>query len=317
MNAEQFDSGLIMRPIFFKMGGASLRCLEDFKEIPDSVLKYKPTGLVVSAFGGVTKRLRLVVSLLEEGENATAREKFAEILCWHYKIVSQIENFPSPMSFFTEISKDFRKNIDLWEKGTVSEKETVKNSIIAQGEIISSRLVLDYLQSQNFGYRAVDARNVIFLKGESGYVIDREKTRQFLMEEVAKNQPFIMAGFVASENRNLGDNGSDISLALVAEAYVSLHKEFPRVLFYKEHVFETQNLTRAKTILSYGKFLRAMRGKDQPYVHTTAVSICAEIDCPFEVVAKNDPTFHLRVVCPKTDTQNTVKTLEKKQQTAV
>lgn len=295
MQIENPEAGSPMQPVGGKIGGASLSTAEDIKHhLVELIKKHRPTILVVSALEGVTNQLEKVIESLRDKKFEEATRGFVKILFEHHSKARKLGL--NEKKFLTNLFRDFKQQIFAYKENSLKQ-EDVENFILATGEIVSSWIVWRYLQKEFVLLKYVDAREVIFLQQNSN-LVNREKTRKALIEAIEKKHFFVMAGFIASGNRNLGRNGSDTTLALVAYAHKALGQKM-KSFYFKAEKFDMSNLKEEKQHLSFGQFRKAMVGRKQPYIHEDALNIHEEIGGVVEVRAKNDPNFRLTISTSK------------------
>ncbi|ATA88873.1 bifunctional aspartate kinase/homoserine dehydrogenase I [Capnocytophaga stomatis] len=198
-----------------KFGGKSLangKGLETVLEIVEQKIKKgEAITLVVSARGNATD------DLLEILEKATSGEPYLPI-------------FESFKTYQKAYSLDFPQEFAILEKlfggvsllGDYSDK--IKDQIVAQGEIISAKLVSYLLEKKGISSVFVDSRTLLVSDNHFGNAqvkeaISEQKTKAFF-EQLPKGTVAVVTGFIAAtekgETTTLGRNGSNYSAALFA-----------------------------------------------------------------------------------------------------
>ncbi|GIJ94543.1 bifunctional aspartate kinase/homoserine dehydrogenase I [Capnocytophaga stomatis] len=198
-----------------KFGGKSLangKGLETVLEIVEQKIKKgEAITLVVSARGNATD------DLLEILEKATSGESYLPV-------------FESFKTYQKAYSLDFPQEFALLEKlfegvsllGDYSDK--IKDQIVAQGEIISAKLVSYLLEKKGISSVFVDSRTLLVSDNHFGNAqvkeaISEQKTKAFF-EQLPKGTVAVVTGFIAAtekgETTTLGRNGSNYSAALFA-----------------------------------------------------------------------------------------------------
>ncbi|MFK8301382.1 bifunctional aspartate kinase/homoserine dehydrogenase I [Capnocytophaga stomatis] len=198
-----------------KFGGKSLangKGLEMVLEIVEQKIKKgEAITLVVSARGNATD------DLLEILEKATSGESYLPV-------------FELFKTYQKAYSLDFPQEFALLEKlfegvsllGDYSDK--IKDQIVAQGEIISAKLVSYLLEKKGISSVFVDSRTLLVSDNHFGNAqvkeaISEQKTKAFF-EQLPKGTVAVVTGFIAAtekgETTTLGRNGSNYSAALFA-----------------------------------------------------------------------------------------------------
>ncbi|MFK8262869.1 bifunctional aspartate kinase/homoserine dehydrogenase I [Capnocytophaga canimorsus] len=198
-----------------KFGGKSLangKGLETVLEIVEQKIKKgEHIALVVSARGNATDDLLAIL------EKATSGESYLPIF----------EDFKTYQKSY---DLDFPEEFALLEKlfegvsllGDYSDK--IKDQIVAQGEIISAKLVTYLLEKTGINAVFVDSRKLLvsddhFGNAQVKEAISQQKTQTFF-EQLPKRVVAVVTGFIAAtekgETTTLGRNGSNYSAALFA-----------------------------------------------------------------------------------------------------
>ncbi|MFK8265671.1 bifunctional aspartate kinase/homoserine dehydrogenase I [Capnocytophaga cynodegmi] len=198
-----------------KFGGKSLangKGLETVLEIVEQKInKGEHIALVVSARGNATDDLLAIL------ERATSGESYLPIF----------EDFKTYQKAY---DLDFPEEFALLEKlfegvsllGDYSDK--IKDQIVAQGEIISAKLVTYLLEKRGINAVFVDSRKLLvsddhFGNAQVKEAISQQKTQTFF-EQLPKRAVAVVTGFIAAtekgETTTLGRNGSNYSAALFA-----------------------------------------------------------------------------------------------------
>ncbi|MFK8287837.1 bifunctional aspartate kinase/homoserine dehydrogenase I [Capnocytophaga canimorsus] len=198
-----------------KFGGKSLangKGLETVLEIVEQKIKKgEHIALVVSARGNATDDLLAIL------EKATSGESYLPIF----------EDFKTYQKAY---DLDFPEEFALFEKlfegvsllGDYSDK--IKDQIVAQGEIISAKLVTYLLEKRGINAVFVDSRKLLvsddhFGNAQVKEAISQQRTQTFF-EQFPKRTVAVVTGFIAAtekgETTTLGRNGSNYSAALFA-----------------------------------------------------------------------------------------------------
>lgn len=200
--------------IVLKFGGKSLACDETF----DQVLKIitakaakQRLAIVVSAIGDTTDTLEKILEL------AQTDEAYSDYL-------QAFKNRPYHRGV------DIQKEIDTLEKivggvhllGDYNPK--IKDQILAQGELISSKIITHQLNAQGLSAVAVDSREIFISNANYGNAqvlesVSKTKTRNYF-KSLNSGTIAVVTGFIGAAEKGFtttfGRNGSNYSASLLA-----------------------------------------------------------------------------------------------------
>ncbi|MFK8272174.1 bifunctional aspartate kinase/homoserine dehydrogenase I [Capnocytophaga canimorsus] len=198
-----------------KFGGKSLangKGLETVLEIVEQKIKKgEHIALVVSARGNATDDLLAIL------EKATSGESYLPIF-EDFKTYQKAYDLDFPGEF--ALLEKLFEGVSLL--GDYSDK--IKDQIVAQGEIISAKLVTYLLEKRGINAVFLDSRKLLvsddhFGNAQVKEAISQQKTQTFF-EQLPKRTVAVVTGFIAAtekgETTTLGRNGSNYSAALFA-----------------------------------------------------------------------------------------------------
>ena len=232
----------------FKFGGASVKDAEGVKNV-SVVLEtqgFEKCLLVVSAMGKTTNALEKVVqNYFDKTDYQSEIEKVKQN---HLEISNGLfqENHP----VFSEISLFFDDIESFLRRNKSPNYNFVYDQVVSCGEMISSKILSEYLNDIQFKNKWLDARD--YIKTDNYYRegnVNWEETEKKI-SELDKNQCYVTQGFIGSEDNNftvtLGREGSDYSAAifaycLSAEA-MTIWKDVPGVMTGDPRKFENVSL---------------------------------------------------------------------------
>ena len=213
-----FNKGSISRKMkVVKFGGKSLangKGLENVIEIiANKVNDGERIAVVVSARGNTTDNLE---EILEKAANKEAyKEQFEALKAYQLEPNNQVD-----------LSKEFLKLDSIFEGvfllGDYSQK--IKDEVLAQGELLSIKLIESLLVKNNVKANATDSRQLIITDENFGNAQPISKLSKENVIEYFKNHNGetvnIVSGFIASNQKNetttLGRNGSNYTASLLA-----------------------------------------------------------------------------------------------------
>ncbi|HVG41066.1 MAG TPA: aspartate kinase [Chitinophagaceae bacterium] len=206
----------------FKFGGASVSTADGIKNVGSILNTYTGDKLlvVISAMGKTTNALENVVASFYEGDIEKALELFNEIKQTHLTIAADLESEPLvPLEdFFTEIEWL------LYDK-PVKTFDYYYDQIVCVGELLSTAIISNYLNSRGIKNYWIDVRDV--LRTDANYrdaTVDWDFTQHKVNEVVEplfKTDNFLITqGFIGATDENqsttLGREGSDYTAAIFA-----------------------------------------------------------------------------------------------------
>lgn len=232
----------------FKFGGASVKDAEGVKNV-SLVLEsegFENCVLVVSAMGKTTNALeKAVQNYFDKTDYQTEIEKVKQD---HLEISKGLFQEHHPV--FSEISLFFDDIESFLRRNKSPNYNFVYDQVVSCGEMISSKILSEYLNDIQFKNQWLDARD--YIKTDSNYRegnINWEETQRKI-SELDHDTCFVTQGFIGSEANNftvtLGREGSDYSAAIFAYCLnaeaMTIWKDVPGVMTGDPRKFENVNL---------------------------------------------------------------------------
>ena len=238
-----------------KFGGTSVGSPERMKSVCQLITKSgEPTFVVLSAMSGTTNSLVEISNYLyrknPEGANEVIN-RLEEKYMAHVEALYSTDAYKQKM---TEFLKDEFNYLRSFTKELFTSFE--EKSIVAQGEIISTNMVVNYLQE--CGVKAVLLSALDFMRTDKNAEPDSTYIKEKLskvMEENEGYQIYITQGFICrnayGEIDNLQRGGSDYTASLIGAALNveeiqiwtdidGMHNNDPRVVDKTEAVHQLQ-----------------------------------------------------------------------------
>ncbi|HMB63476.1 MAG TPA: aspartate kinase [Eudoraea sp.] len=231
----------------FKFGGASVKDADAVRNLVNVLNEtgYENTFLVVSAMGKTTNAMEKVVDCYFSDKDAMPAA-IAEVKKYHYDILKAL--FPSDTHpIFDRVALLFEEvqGFLAWNKSP--KYNFVYDQVVGYGELISTRIVSDYLNEVGIKNSWLDVRH--FIKTDDNYrdvKVNWEKTQEKISEGIDKGKFYITQGFLGSDDNNftttLGREGSDYTAAILAYCLdansVTIWKDVPGVLNADPRYFE-------------------------------------------------------------------------------
>ena len=231
----------------FKFGGASVKDATGVKNIISVLQKtgYKNTFIVVSAMGKTTNALELVVKNYFENK-FELQSALQEVKKYHNEILLDLfdnethQAFKKVADFFNELSSFLKTNKS-------PDYNFVYDQVIGFGELLSTIIISEYLNTIGLKNNWVDARN--YVKTDNYYRcanVQWEATQALISSKLNTSSLNITQGFLGSDANNftttLGREGSDYTAAIFAYCLnaesVTIWKDVSGVLNADPRYFE-------------------------------------------------------------------------------
>ncbi|HOP03541.1 MAG TPA: aspartate kinase [Tenuifilaceae bacterium] len=240
----------------FKFGGASVKSAEGVRNIA-KILEGNASKLIVviSAMGKTTNALERMLSGYIAGTEAAVNE-FSEIKKFHYDIANSLfNNTEHPV--FQKLRFTFTGMQEFLETNKLMEYNYCYDQLVSYGEILSTLIISEFLNSVGVENDWVDVREV--LRSDSNYRegnINFEESTKLCSKHLTfgENSICITQGFIAGTNdgktTTLGREGSDYTAAILANLLdaedVTIWKDVEGVLNADPKIFS--NTVRLDTV---------------------------------------------------------------------
>ncbi len=203
-----------------KFGGTSVGLPQRMHEVAKLITAEREQKIVVlSAVSGTTNSLVEISSLLANGNREEAKKKIDALEDHYKKFVGGLITSQEAIAGANEILKEHFEFLNIILK--ISFSEALNKDILAQGELLSTKLFSVYLREQGIEHALLPALNFMFLdeNDEPQISIINERLTQQLTQHPGINL-FITQGFICRNARGEVDNlkrgGSDYSASLIA-----------------------------------------------------------------------------------------------------
>ncbi len=210
----------------FKFGGASVKDADAVRNVGHIIAQYTGEKLlvIISAMGKNTNKLEELVEAFWKNETEKKQQIIQELKDFHFKIANDLIADPKH-HIFSDLEDLLMELECVVEKkyNNVSFDE-IYDGIICYGELLSTKIVCDYLQSIDTKIKWVDARNFIqtdsnFREGRVKWT-ETEETVKRILKPYIDRSIVITQGFIGRDEHNntttLGREGSDYSAAIFA-----------------------------------------------------------------------------------------------------
>jgi aspartate kinase len=205
-----------------KFGGTSVGKPERMHQVSELITADgEPKIVVLSALSGTTNALVEIGDSISKGDRELAKQQIGKLEAHYQSFIAQlVKNAPAVEKAKGVIAEHFEfLNIIL----KISFSEALNKDILAQGELLSTKLFSIYLEEKGIDHLLLPALEFmsIDLHDEPQIGLIKVKLTQLLKQHSAKTL-FITQGYICRNARGEVDNlkrgGSDYSASLIAAA---------------------------------------------------------------------------------------------------
>ncbi len=237
------------KTIVYKFGGASVKdsnAVKNILEILRNRLR-KNHVIVVSAMGKMTNLLESILIQKIEGKDYSSNS--AILKEFHLGVSRDL--FPKTHPIFSQIENECMRLQGVLESSSTSDDyDVLYDKVVCFGELLSTRIVMEYLCQEGMTSVWYDARQLIQTNDEFRFAkVDWAGTKrncEKLLWPILSQFPVITQGFIAGtkdgQSTTLGREGSDFSAAILATSLgassVTIWKDVPGVLNGDPKIFE-------------------------------------------------------------------------------
>jgi len=235
----------------FKFGGASVKDANGVKNLACVLQKvgHKNTLVVVSAMGKTTNALETVVQNYFHNKEAL-QSSIQDVKKYHNSILLDLFDNETHL-VYKEVNTFFDELNTFFLSSKSPDFNFVYDQIIGYGELISTTIISNYLNSIDLKNNWIDVREQI--KTDNYYRranVNWEATQTLIANKFNSNILNITQGFLGSDDNNftttLGREGSDYTSAIYAYCLnaesVTIWKDVPGVLNADPRYFENTQL---------------------------------------------------------------------------
>ncbi|MEO5892572.1 MAG: aspartate kinase [Ferruginibacter sp.] len=206
----------------FKFGGASINSIERIQNVANIIRSHQGEKLliIISAMGKITNALENVAAAFYTGNKEEALLLFNGIKEEHTSVSAQLTGRPEHglMDIFTEVEW-------LLHDKPVREYDYYYDQIVCCGELLSTAIVSNYLQTIDLKNQWVDVRDILrtddnFRDANVDWQFTQQKVQDIILPLFETTDILITQGFIGATDENesttLGREGSDFSAAIFA-----------------------------------------------------------------------------------------------------
>ena len=205
-----------------KFGGTSVGKPERMHEVAKLITKDEESKIVVlSALSGTTNALVEISNSLSQGDRSSAKQQISALEVHYKNFCSQLLKSPEAVEKATGITNEHFEFLNIILK--ISFSEALNKDILAQGELLSTKLFSVYLEEQGIDHLLIPALDFMTIDNYDEPQIGSIKVKlaQILQRNKDK-KVFITQGYISRNSKGEVDNlkrgGSDYSASLIAAA---------------------------------------------------------------------------------------------------
>lgn len=205
-----------------KFGGTSVGRPERMHHIAGLVTRQQePTIVVLSALSGTTNALVEIGELMARGDRNGARQAIEKLEAHYQAFVKDLVQKPESLEKAKAIIAEHFEFLTIILR--ISFSEALSKDILAQGELLSTKLFAAYLEEQGIDHQLLPALEFMTIDNYDEPQIGSIRVKLTQLLDRHKNKKlFITQGYICRNARGEVDNlkrgGSDYSASLIAAA---------------------------------------------------------------------------------------------------
>ncbi len=205
-----------------KFGGTSVGKPERMHEVSRLVTKGdEPTIVVLSALSGTTNSLVSIGDSMSKGDKKQASQLIAKLEEHYKQFIQQLLSDKEMQAKANAIINEHFEFLNIILK--ISFNEALNKDILAQGELMSTKLFSLYLEEQKIDHALIPALEFMSIDSNEEPQIGTIKVKlKQLLEQHKGKKLFVTQGYICRNARGEVDNlkrgGSDYSASLIAAA---------------------------------------------------------------------------------------------------
>ena len=205
-----------------KFGGTSVGRPERMHQVKDLITRStEPTLVVLSALSGTTNALVGIGEALAAADKVLAKERIDSLHAHYLNFYPELLKSPAARTKAAEILKEHFEFLNILLK--ISFNEAIQRDILAQGELLSTKLFHTLLEELGISSVLLPALDFMSIdensEPELGKISERLKAQ---LSQHPDQRLFITQGYICKNHRGEVDNlkrgGSDYTASLVAAA---------------------------------------------------------------------------------------------------
>jgi aspartate kinase len=205
-----------------KFGGTSVGKPQRMHDVASLITADNEDKIVVlSAVSGTTNALVEIGTFLSNGDKESAKSKIDHLEDQYKKFVIELVKQPGSVQKAENILKEHFEFLNIILR--ISYNEALNKDILAQGELLSTKLFSVYLSEKGIDHELLPALEFMSIDANDEPQVEliREKLNK-LLKQYGEKSLFITQGYICRNSKGEVDNlkrgGSDYSASLIAAA---------------------------------------------------------------------------------------------------
>jgi aspartate kinase len=205
-----------------KFGGTSVGKPERMHQVAQLITKdEEPRIVVLSALSGTTNSLVAIGEAMAGGNRALAREQIDKLEAHYQNFIKELLKTDTAYSKAKKIVTEHFEFLNIILK--ISFSEALNKDILAQGELLSTKLFSTYLEEKGIDHALLPALEFMVIDANDEPQLNTIRTKlNTLLQQHKSKKIFITQGYICRNVRGEVDNlkrgGSDYTASLVAAA---------------------------------------------------------------------------------------------------
>ena len=205
-----------------KFGGTSVGKPERMQQVMELVTRGdEPVITVLSALSGTTNALVSIGDAMAEGNRQQAKENIDKLEAHYQSFIKDLLKNETTLAKAKNIVSEHFEFLNIILK--ISFSEALSKDILAQGELLSTKLFSTFLEEKNIDHVLLPALEFMSIDQDDEPQVPAIKSRlSSLLNQYKDKKLFITQGYICRNSRGEVDNlkrgGSDYSASLIAAA---------------------------------------------------------------------------------------------------
>jgi aspartate kinase len=205
-----------------KFGGTSVGKPDRMHQVAELITKDdEPKIVVLSALSGTTNALVSISDLISGGNRTAAKQKIDELEVHYRNFLKELVSSEAARKTANAIVTEHFEFLNIILK--ISFSEALNKDILAQGELMSTKLFSVYLEEKNIDHLLLPALEFMSIDANEEPMLGSIKIKlNQLLQQNGNKKLFITQGYICrnvkGEVDNLKRGGSDYTASLIAAA---------------------------------------------------------------------------------------------------
>src|SRR4051812_1473488 len=205
-----------------KFGGTSVGKPERMHHIVNLVTREpEPAIVVLSALSGTTNALVEIIYNIAKGDRTTAKQNIDKLEQHYQAFINDLVKEAEPLHKEKAILAEHFEFLNIILK--ISFSEALSKDILAQGELLSTKLFSVYLEEKGIDHMLLPALEFMTIDAQDEPQLSTIKVKlNRILQQNSDKKLFITQGYICRNSRGEVDNlkrgGSDYTASLIAAA---------------------------------------------------------------------------------------------------